>query len=175
MLIDKELPVSCSYVRLFFFFFLFNSMVTVHIKLTAPNQTIVLTVSVKKNLTTRFSTHVISIKLSKNLAKDGTLAKSGRFTLPKQKLLFDNISQFWSKKYLAYCEEERIKKIFRTRTTYNPLGNPIKRVTYNVKDKFWLIFISFSIVEFHSEYLKIAPYCSNNFLFIIIIIIIPSA
>ncbi len=77
MLVDKELPVSCSQDRLFFF----NSMVTVHIKPTAPYHTTVLTASVKKNLTTRSFTHLIFVRLLKNLAKDGTLAKSGRFTL----------------------------------------------------------------------------------------------
>ncbi len=56
-------------------------MVTVHIKPTATHHTTVLTASVKKNLTTRSFTHVISVRLSKNLTKDGTLAKSGRFTL----------------------------------------------------------------------------------------------
>ncbi len=79
MLINKELPVSCGHVTDYFFFF--NSMVTVHIKPTAPHHTTVLTVSVKKNSTTRSFIHVISVRLSKNLAKDGTLAKSGRFTL----------------------------------------------------------------------------------------------
>ncbi len=78
MLIDKELPVSCSRVTDYFFF---NSMVTVHIKPTAPRHTTVLTASVKKNSTTRSFTHVISVRLSKNLAKDGTLAKSGLFPL----------------------------------------------------------------------------------------------
>ncbi len=57
----------------------FDIMVTVHIKATAPHHTTVLTASVKKNSTTRSFTHVISIRLSKNLAKDGTLAKSRRF------------------------------------------------------------------------------------------------
>ncbi len=45
MLIDKELPVSCSHITDFFFF---NSMVTVYIKPTAPHHTTVLTASVKK-------------------------------------------------------------------------------------------------------------------------------
>ncbi len=62
MLIDKELPVSCSHVTDYFFF---NSMVTVHIKPTAPHHTTVLTASVKKNSTTRSFTHVISVRLSK--------------------------------------------------------------------------------------------------------------
>ncbi len=48
MLIDKELPVSCSHVTDYFFFFFFNSMVTVHIKPTAPHHTTMLTASVKK-------------------------------------------------------------------------------------------------------------------------------
>ncbi len=61
--------------------FFFNSMVTVHIKPAAPHHTTVLTASVKKNSTSRSFTHVTSVTLSKNLAKDGTLAKSGRFTL----------------------------------------------------------------------------------------------
>ncbi len=78
MLIDKELPVSCGRVTDFFFF---NSMVTVHIKPSAPHHITVLAASVKKNSTTHSFTHVISVRLSKNLAKDGTLAKSGRFTL----------------------------------------------------------------------------------------------
>ncbi len=56
-------------------------MVRVRIKPTAPHHTIVLRVSVKKNSTTRSFARVISFRLSKNLAKDGTLAKSGRFTL----------------------------------------------------------------------------------------------
>ncbi len=59
----------------------FNSTVTVHIKPTAPHHTTVLTASVNKNSTTRSFTHVISVRLSKDLAKDGTLATSGRFTL----------------------------------------------------------------------------------------------
>ncbi len=80
MLTDKELPVSCSHVTDYFFFF-FNNMVTVHIKQTAPRHTTMLTVSVNKNSTTRSFPHVISVRLSKNKAKDGTLAKSGRFTL----------------------------------------------------------------------------------------------
>ncbi len=79
MLIDKELPVSRSHVTDYFFFF--NSVVTVHIKPAAPHHTKVLIASVKKNSTTRSFTRVISVRLSKNLAKDGTLAKSGRFTL----------------------------------------------------------------------------------------------
>ncbi len=78
MLFDKKLPVSCSQVTDNFFF---NSMVTVHIKPTAPHHTTVLTASVKKNSTTRSFTHFISVILSKNLAKDGTLVKSGHFTL----------------------------------------------------------------------------------------------
>ncbi len=44
MLIDKELPVSGSHVTDNFF----NSMVTVHIKPTAPHHTTVLAASVKK-------------------------------------------------------------------------------------------------------------------------------
>ncbi len=60
---------------------LFNSMITVHIKPIASYHTTVLTASVKKNSTTRSFTRVISVRLSKNLAKDGTLLKSGRFTL----------------------------------------------------------------------------------------------
>ncbi len=72
MLIDKELPVSCSRVTDYFFFFFFSiEWVTVHIKPTTPHHAIVLTASVKKNSTTHFFTHVISV-----LAKDGTLAKS---------------------------------------------------------------------------------------------------
>ncbi len=93
MLIDKELPVSCSHVTDYFFF---NSMVvTVHIIPTAPHHTTVLTVSVKKNSTTRSFTRVISVRLLKNLAKDGTLAKSG--LLPYLKiviLIILKISQF---------------------------------------------------------------------------------
>ncbi len=46
MPIDKELLVSCSHVTDYSFF---NSMVTVHIKPTAPRHTTVLTASVKKN------------------------------------------------------------------------------------------------------------------------------
>ncbi len=80
MLIDKELSVSCSHVTDYFFFF--NRMVTVGIKPTAPRHTTVLTASVKKNSITHSFTHVFSVRLSKNLAKEGTLAKSGRFTLP---------------------------------------------------------------------------------------------
>ncbi len=72
MLIDKDLPVSCTCVTDYFFF---NSMVIVHIKPTAPHHTTVLTASVKKKSTTRSFTHVISVRLSKNLAN------SGRFTL----------------------------------------------------------------------------------------------
>ncbi len=61
--------------------FFFNRMVTVHIKPTAPHHTTVLTASMeKKNSTTYSFTHVISVIFSKNLAKDGTLTKSGRFT-----------------------------------------------------------------------------------------------
>ncbi len=57
-------------------------MVTVHIKLTAPHHTTVLTVSVKKKFNYPFfHRHVISVRLSKNLVKDGTLAKSRRFTI----------------------------------------------------------------------------------------------
>ncbi len=78
MLIDEEWSVSCSRVTDYFFF---NSAVTVHIKPTAPHETTVLTVSVKKNSTTRSLMRVISVRLSKNLAKDGTLAKSGCLTL----------------------------------------------------------------------------------------------
>ncbi len=53
-------------------------MVTVHIKPTAPHHSTVLTASVKKKKLTAYSfTPVISVRLSKNLAKDGTLAKSG--------------------------------------------------------------------------------------------------
>ncbi len=78
MLIDKELPVSCSHVTDFFFFS--NRMVTVHIKPTATHHTAVLTASVKKIQLCSF-THVISVRLSQNLVKDGTLAKSGCFTL----------------------------------------------------------------------------------------------
>ncbi len=48
MLTDKELPVSCSHVTDYFFFF--NSTVTVHIKPTAPHHTTVLTASVKKKI-----------------------------------------------------------------------------------------------------------------------------
>ncbi len=77
MLIDKELPVSCSHVTDFFF----NSIVTMHIKPTAPHHTTVLIASVKKNSTIRSFTHVISVRLSKNLAKDGTMARKGCFTL----------------------------------------------------------------------------------------------
>ncbi len=55
--------------------FFFNSMVTVHIKPSAPRHTTVLTALVKKNSTTRSFTHVISVRLLKNLPKDGTLAK----------------------------------------------------------------------------------------------------
>ncbi len=58
-------------------------MVTVHIKPTAPHYTTVLTASVKKNSTTRSFARFISVRLLKNLAKDGTLAKSGRFILPR--------------------------------------------------------------------------------------------
>ncbi len=79
MLIDKELPVSCSHVTETIFFF--NSMVTVHIKPTAPYHTTVLTASVKKIQLPPSFTHIISVRLSKNLAKDGTLAKSEPFTL----------------------------------------------------------------------------------------------
>ncbi len=50
-------------------------------KQTAPHHTTMLTASLKKNSTTRSFTHLISVRLWKNLAKDGTLAKSGRFTL----------------------------------------------------------------------------------------------
>ncbi len=78
MLIDKELPVSCGHVTDYFFF---QQLVTVHIKPTAPHHPTMLTASVKKNSTTRSFAHVISVRLSKNLAKDGTPAKSGRFTL----------------------------------------------------------------------------------------------
>ncbi len=63
----------------------FHSMVTVHIKPIAPHHTTVLTASVKKNPTTRSFTQVISVRLSKNLTKDGTLAKNGRFTLVSKK------------------------------------------------------------------------------------------
>ncbi len=56
-------------------------MVTLHIKPTAPHHTTVLIASVKKNSTTRSFTHVISVRSTRNLAKDGTLANSGRFTL----------------------------------------------------------------------------------------------
>ncbi len=45
MLIDKELPVFCSHVADHFFFI---SMVTVHIKPTAPHHTTVLTATVEK-------------------------------------------------------------------------------------------------------------------------------
>ncbi len=83
----KELLVSCSHVRLFFFI----SMVTEHIKPTASHHTTVLTASAKKNSTTRSFTRVISIRLLKNLAKDGTLAKSGRFTL----LILSHIYALW--------------------------------------------------------------------------------
>ncbi len=77
MFIDKELSVSCSHVTDYFFL---NSLVTVHIKPTAPHHTTVLTASLKKILITRSFKHVISVRLSKNLAKGGTLAKSGRLT-----------------------------------------------------------------------------------------------
>ncbi len=62
-------------------FFFFNSMVTVHIIPNAPHHTTMLTASMKTNSTTRSFTRVISVRLSKNLAKDGTQAKSGCFTL----------------------------------------------------------------------------------------------
>ncbi len=78
MHIDKELPVSLNHIPDNFFFS--NSMVTEHIKPTTPHHTTVLTVSVKKNSTTRSFANVISVRLSKNTAKDGTLAKCGRFT-----------------------------------------------------------------------------------------------
>ncbi len=78
MLTDKELLVSRSHVTDYFFF---DSMVTMHDKPTAPHHTTVLRASVKKKLTTLSFIHVISVRLSKNLAKDGTLAKNGRFTL----------------------------------------------------------------------------------------------
>ncbi len=54
-----------------------------HIKQTAPHHTTVLTALVKKTSTAHSFTHVISIRLSKYLAKDGTPAKSRRFTLYK--------------------------------------------------------------------------------------------
>ncbi len=57
------------------------SFYTLCIKPTAPRHTTMLTASVKKNSTTHSFTHVISVRLSKNLAKDGILAKGGRFTL----------------------------------------------------------------------------------------------
>ncbi len=59
MLTDKELPVSCCHVTDIFFQ---NSLVTVHIKPTAPHHTTVLTASVKKN-STRSLTQVISVSL----------------------------------------------------------------------------------------------------------------
>ncbi len=69
--------------KIFFLMYFFNSMVTVHIKPTAPHNTAVLTASVKKkNSATLSFTHLISVRLSKDLAKDGTLDKSRRFTLP---------------------------------------------------------------------------------------------
>ncbi len=73
MLIGKELLVSYSHVTDYFFF---NSIVTVHIKPTAPHHTTVLKASVKKKSTTCSFTHIISVRLSKNLGKDGTLVKS---------------------------------------------------------------------------------------------------
>ncbi len=75
------LVVMSQIIYLFIYFF--NNIVTVHIKPTAPHHTTVLTASVKKNSTTRSFTHVTSVRLLKNLAKDGTLAKSGRFTLAR--------------------------------------------------------------------------------------------
>ncbi len=66
-----------------------NRMVTVHIKPTAPHHITVLTASVKKNSTTCSFTRVIFVRLLKNLAKDGTQAKSGRFALHKIFFKFD--------------------------------------------------------------------------------------
>ncbi len=72
MLIDKEFLVSCSRVVDYFF----------SMKPTAPHRTTVLTVSVKKNSTTRSFAHVISVRLSKNLAKSEhfTLSPEVSFT-----------------------------------------------------------------------------------------------
>ncbi len=88
-------------------------MVTVHIKPTAPHHTTVLTASVKNNSTTRSFTQVISVRLSKNLAKGGTLAKSGCFTLLYiliWKIKF-NLSQR-SQKYVLHVEKLQIKVVW---------------------------------------------------------------
>ncbi len=54
-----------------------------------------------------------------------------------KKLLSDNGPQFRGKKYLKFCSEVGIKKIFTT--TYNPPGNPVERVLRDLGDKFRLI------------------------------------
>ncbi len=100
MLIDNKLPVSCSHVADFFFS---NSMVTVHIKPTAPHHTTVSAASVKIEFNYPSFTNVISVRLSKNLAKDGILAKSGRFTLLQNSHVFHAYFYIlvWRKWYLS--------------------------------------------------------------------------
>ncbi len=70
-------------------------------------------------------------KIIKELAKTKTVVK---------RLLSDNGKQFRAKKYLEWCGEQGIKKIFTT--TYNPQGNPAERVMRDLGDKFRLIFNS---------------------------------
>ncbi len=85
----------------------FNSMITVHIKPTVPHHTIVLTASVKKNSTTSSFTHVISVRLWKNLAKDRTLTKVD--VLPYIRIHFPQSKQF----FLIFCSDtwEHFKNI----------------------------------------------------------------
>ncbi len=85
-----SISVSCSHVTDYFFFL--NSMVTVHIKPFAPHHTTVFTVSTKKNSITCSFPHVVSVRLSKNLAEDRTLAKSGCFTLSLLKFTYSIVS-----------------------------------------------------------------------------------
>ncbi len=55
-----------------------------------------------------------------------------------QKFLSDNARQFRSKKFLNFCTDEGIKKIFTT--PYNPPGNPVERVMRDLGEKFRILY-----------------------------------
>ncbi len=55
-----------------------------------------------------------------------------------QKLLSDDARQFRSKKFLNFCTDEGIEKIFTN--PYNPPGNPVKRVMWDLGKKFRLLY-----------------------------------
>ncbi len=64
-----------------------------------------------------------------------TFSKSG---VSVQKFLSDNARQFRSRKFIEFCSQEGIKKVFTT--PYNPQGNPVERVMRDLGEKFRLTF-----------------------------------